>query len=598
MAVTSPAVLTYVNTLFAHGSLAGLSDGEVLGRFIASQSRNARADAELAFAAIVNRHGPMIWRVCRSHLREEQDAEDAFQATLLVLVRKASSLKVESTLGPWLYSVASRIALSARTAAARQAAIRRKEAARRAGAQCLVESNERVHDPEALALAVHQEVARLPAAFRAAVVLCDIEGQTYHAAAEKLGVPLGTLQSRLARGRRRLRHRLIARGIAPNNAAGPPSSEGIIDERYFPAVGVPAELAGRSARVVVRYAFEGGSLDALCSRARPLSHLVKGARRPAIAYRSLALAGVLTAVPTLVSAILAAGSPAAQRIGAGASSPPPQRTEVPAESRRRGHEIGLLHFPPPFELRVAAGRGKALVFELDADGKRVKADAEIVGLQKRVRKRARAPRRGAEPLPDKEVLRELHWAVVTGVVDHRAIRASFLTLRLAFRPKDDERKVEADRDPEAKDIYRRVDLERQVKDAAGAWSDWQPVDVESNLGVLDNLPEVDGERSLPEFRTNALVDPLPFLKEGKWRGTEVDRFVLAGAPDPQKPELRSNRQIANEQRDPPELMLRCLDFTVEPGQTYRYRVRLVFLTPRIPNVRGPWSQPTEPVTIP
>ncbi len=140
----------------------------------------------------------MVWRVCRSLVCDDFDAEDAFQATFLVLVRKAGSLKVPSSLGPWLYSVAYRVGLNTRSIAARQTAIRRSEATRLAGAG-RGDAREPDPDPESLALPIHQEIMRLPEVFRIALLLCDIDGLSYRKAAETLNVPLGTLQSRLPR---------------------------------------------------------------------------------------------------------------------------------------------------------------------------------------------------------------------------------------------------------------------------------------------------------------------------------------------------------------------------------------------------------------
>ena len=123
-------VLGSIRTLFGVGTLGGLTDRELLEEFNASRQELAQADAELAFVALMERHGPMVWRVCRSLVRDDHDAEDAFQATFLVLVRKAGSLKVQTSLGPWLYAVAHRMGLNTRSIAARRTAIRRSEATR------------------------------------------------------------------------------------------------------------------------------------------------------------------------------------------------------------------------------------------------------------------------------------------------------------------------------------------------------------------------------------------------------------------------------------------------------------------------------------
>jgi RNA polymerase sigma factor (sigma-70 family) len=178
-----------------------LSDGQLLGRFRAGGE-------EAAFAVLLQRHGPMVLGVCRRLLGQEQDAEDAFQATFLVLARKASSIRSRDSLAGWLYGVARRIAVRTRTqAAARQA--RDRAVAARPGP----DPGEEIGRRELRAL-LDEEVARLPQACRDAVVLCYLEGKTHEEAASQLGWPKSTLTSRLARAREQLRLRLEGRGLA------------------------------------------------------------------------------------------------------------------------------------------------------------------------------------------------------------------------------------------------------------------------------------------------------------------------------------------------------------------------------------------------
>src|SRR5580704_6077524 len=107
---SSGAVLRQIHTLFAAGSFSGHSDRQLLERFVAHRD----AGAELAFAALVERHGPMVLGVCRRMLADAHDAEDAFQATFLVLIRQAGSIRVDGSVGRWLYGVATRVAARAR----------------------------------------------------------------------------------------------------------------------------------------------------------------------------------------------------------------------------------------------------------------------------------------------------------------------------------------------------------------------------------------------------------------------------------------------------------------------------------------------------
>jgi RND family efflux transporter MFP subunit len=209
MAGGRSAVVGPVRALFGGGAAGALSDGQLLRRFV---DRGCDPEAaEAAFAVLVARHGPMVLGVCRRALRDPEDVADAFQATFLVLVRKADSVRVRDSLGRWLYGVSRRVAAKARTGAARRGA-------RETSGQEPTCTGDDPSTRELLA-ALDEEVARLPEPFRAAVVLCDLGGLTHEAAAEAIGCPVGTVESRLSRGRRRLRDRLTRRGFSPTAAA-------------------------------------------------------------------------------------------------------------------------------------------------------------------------------------------------------------------------------------------------------------------------------------------------------------------------------------------------------------------------------------------
>lgn len=160
------------------------------------------------FTALVQRHGPMVLRVCRSVLSDPNDADDAFQATFPVLVRRAGSLWVHEALGPWLHQVAHRTAVCARSAAARRW---RHEEAASVRSSRFTDAHVEAHD---LAEVLHGEVSRLPDRYRVVIVLCLLEGLTHAQAAGRLGWPAGTVQSRLARGKALLRDRLTRRELA------------------------------------------------------------------------------------------------------------------------------------------------------------------------------------------------------------------------------------------------------------------------------------------------------------------------------------------------------------------------------------------------
>jgi RNA polymerase sigma factor (sigma-70 family) len=199
---------SHLATLFEVGAVGRLADAELLRLFLVGRG-DSRSEA--AFAVIVERHGPMVMGVCRRALRDEHAAADAFQATFLILARRAGSVRVADSLGRWLYGVSVRVARRARS-------IRRKERDRVQGldgidpidgTDCLAH-----HLRDERRAAIDEEIIRLPDRFRAAVVLCYMEGLTQEEAARQLRCPVGTIQSRLHRARERLRPRLARRGLA------------------------------------------------------------------------------------------------------------------------------------------------------------------------------------------------------------------------------------------------------------------------------------------------------------------------------------------------------------------------------------------------
>lgn len=197
-----------MRTLFNLGVVGDLTDGQLLER---CTTRGGEA-AELAFGTLVERHGPMVLRVCRNALRDPHDAHDAFQVTFLVLIKQARSLWVRDSLAPWLHRVAYRVARRIR-----KAKLERRDHEHRAGAMRPATTHID-NDRKDLAAAVHDEIERLPDRFRVPVVLCDLEGTTHEQAARHLGLPIGTVKSRLMRARSLLRGRLSKRGLALTTA--------------------------------------------------------------------------------------------------------------------------------------------------------------------------------------------------------------------------------------------------------------------------------------------------------------------------------------------------------------------------------------------
>ena len=193
-----------------------LSDARLLERFVSDRE-------EAAFVALVRRHGPRVERICRRILRNEQDVEDVFQATFLVLVRKAAGISWRESVSPWLAAVARRLAIHARSGAARQrgreltvtALLGKSSEQDSRLPECyhpLVEPSAEVEHRE-LRRVLDDELLRLPEKYRAPVVLCDLEGHTREEAARRLGWPSGSMSRRLDRGRNLLRRRLTHRGV-------------------------------------------------------------------------------------------------------------------------------------------------------------------------------------------------------------------------------------------------------------------------------------------------------------------------------------------------------------------------------------------------
>ena len=162
-----------------------------------------------AFESLVRRYGPMVFRVCRDVLGDREDAEDAFQATFLVLLRQAGSIRERSSIGRWLYEVACRISRRERRRVAKLRSQERQAPAMDAAAPPDFDPVDRELKP-----ILHEEIGRLPSKLRDPIVLCYFEGLSVEDAARRLRCPVGTLKSRLGKGRELLRARLTRRGLA------------------------------------------------------------------------------------------------------------------------------------------------------------------------------------------------------------------------------------------------------------------------------------------------------------------------------------------------------------------------------------------------
>ena len=282
----SGAAFRSIRALFTAGTVGGLTDGELLERFTARDGDGS----EMAFASLVERHGPMVLRVCRTVLRDTHEAEDAFQATFLILALKAASIRGRDSLTSWLYSVAYNVA-----ATARSSAVRRRSHELKAGQTRPLAITEDARDD--LGPVIHEELDRIPERYRAVLVLCCLEGLTQHQAAQQLGWPVGTVQSRLARGRERLRARLERRGLPPSATALvlPLSSEAAREA-------LPAALANST----VRLALTIGAARALAIGMVPVAvmNLARGAIRTMLVNKVLTTGMAML----LVAGVIATGA--------------------------------------------------------------------------------------------------------------------------------------------------------------------------------------------------------------------------------------------------------------------------------------------------
>lgn len=199
-------ILQHMRKLVAAQTAAKRPDRELLGRFTLHRD-------EAAFAALVERHGPMVLAVCRRVLKQAQDAEDACQATFLVLARKAASIRKRESLASWLHGVAYRIAGKLKKTIARRRYATESLTIDVPRPDTTVETSWRE-----VQLVLDEELQQLPDKYRAPLVLCYLQGKTRDEAASQLGWTEGTLRGRLERGPERLRTRLTRRGLSLSGA--------------------------------------------------------------------------------------------------------------------------------------------------------------------------------------------------------------------------------------------------------------------------------------------------------------------------------------------------------------------------------------------
>jgi RNA polymerase sigma factor (sigma-70 family) len=286
MARASGSLLRQLHRLAATPVGTEPSDRQLLRHYAASRD-------EAVFEVLVRRHAALVWGVCRRLLTDEHDAEDAFQATFLVLLRKADAVRFQESVAGWLHTVACRVARKARVAAARRR-FHEGQAEVRPGSDPLA-----AVEWQDLREVLDEELGRLPAKYRAPVVLCHLEGLTYAEAARRLGWPEGTVSGRLARAREKLRTRLAGRGVVLSVGA-------LTAALAHPAAAPPALVAAAQRLAVVCALGEATADSSAAALAQGVLRTMRVAK--------------LTAATALALAVLSAGA-LGYRLSASSSQP-------------------------------------------------------------------------------------------------------------------------------------------------------------------------------------------------------------------------------------------------------------------------------------
>jgi RNA polymerase sigma factor (sigma-70 family) len=264
-----------LDTLLTVGTLGAMTDGQLLDCFWSSRE----AAGQEAFRILVDRHGPMVLGLCRSLIRDPHEAEDAFQATFLVLVSKADSIRRRETIGPWLYGVACRVARRARNRSNRR---RRREVP-------VIADIPIPDDPAAEArgteLAVQEEIARLPESFRAPILLCCLQGLSYDLAACRLGVSEPTFRGRLHRARKQLASRLRRRGILA------PVIARVLEPTGIPLPAISSSLIESTVQFATRWSAVRGLLVGATAVPESIAALAQGVIQ-AMLLQSVKLFGI------------------------------------------------------------------------------------------------------------------------------------------------------------------------------------------------------------------------------------------------------------------------------------------------------------------
>jgi RNA polymerase sigma factor (sigma-70 family) len=322
-----------------------LSDGQLLDRFVAREEG-------VSLEALVLRHGPMVWGVCHRVLRDHHDAEDAFQATFLVLARKAASIMPREKVGNWLYGVAYQTARKAR-------ATRAKRRLRETQVPDAPEPAAATHARrDELAEFLDHELSRLPDKYRTPIVLCELEGKTHGEAAERLGWPIGTVSGRLSRAKAMLAKRLMRRGGAP---LGGSLAVLLAQSLGTASAQVPAALLASTAKAAALFAAGRGAPVGLISA--DVAALTKEV------LKTMLLSKIKIATVVLLTLILAGAGLWQARIWAGGTPKSPRATANGATFRVTVNE--LIHDDTTVVTQVDIESARGSTVELYTDkGKR------------------------------------------------------------------------------------------------------------------------------------------------------------------------------------------------------------------------------------
>jgi RNA polymerase sigma factor (sigma-70 family) len=425
-------------------------DGQLLAEFVDARSG-------IAFELLVRRHGPAVWAVCRRHLSNTHDAEDAFQATFLVLAKSAKAIIRDRSVGAWLYGVAYRVALKARTTTARR---KRKEAAVAPTAEPSTPPFEPNADVNAI---VHAELERLPDRYRLPLLLCDLEGLSRKEASGQLGWNEGTLSGRLNRARKLLAGRLSVRGVAGALTA------------------VAATVAPTQATVTAAVGIGLSCVTSTTHAAPTVAALAKGVMRDMARTFFLKItAGILATILVLGGGLLALRTePTA------VAAPVPKDDQAKVADVANRHVELILNAGIQRELKLSAQQRVQIIDEFDALIERHELALEEVGHEKLRTEYLRARREVVASLLTRSQLKRLDQLGVQ-ILGLHALNAPDVAAKLALTADQKKQVVQALKDAR-RDIDERNGMTQLVQPPTEVQPTYHSACDEKLIEVLKSL---------------------------------------------------------------------------------------------------------------